>query len=364
MNQSPSHPIRVGVIGLGFMGATHIAAYTAAAGAGFACVLTAVCDRKESRRKGQLWDVGGNIDTDISARKLAFDPQRVRGYETPQQLLDDPDVDLVSICTRTDSHVDLSIEALRRGKHVLVEKPVALSVGDVERLRVAARAAGKVVMPAMCIRFWPHWAYLKQRIDDGDLGACVSATFTRLAAAPNWSGGFYKTAHSGGALFDLHVHDADFVRYCFGDPASVSSIGRVGHTGAIDHITTAYHFRTRDMRGKSLPTHVVAEGGWDQHAGFAFRMRYVAVFENATLDYDLTRDPPLLICRNGKAEPVEVEKISGYDGEIRHMIELIAAGRNDPLATLDEAVAVTRLLNAERRSVETRRPVTLGEKLE
>src|SRR5437764_10333351 len=123
---SPSNsPIRVGVIGLGFMGATHIAAYTAARAAGFACELVAVCDPKASRRRGELWDVGGNAVSDTSGRKLAFDPQRVRAVERPEQLLADPNVQLVSICTRTDTHVELSIAALKAGKHVLIEKPVA-----------------------------------------------------------------------------------------------------------------------------------------------------------------------------------------------------------------------------------------------
>jgi predicted dehydrogenase len=360
---SPASPVRVGVIGLGFMGATHVAAYQAAAGAGYPCVLAAVCDRKESRRRGELWDVGGNAVSDMSEQKRAFDPQQVKGYETPQELLADDSIDLVSICTRTDTHVELAIEAVGCGKHVLVEKPVSLSVAEIERLRDAARAAGKHVMPAMCIRFWPQWAYLKARVDDGELGACRSATFQRLASAPNWSSSFYRDgSKSGGALFDLHIHDADFVRYCFGEPQSVCSAGRVGETGAVDHVTTAYHFSGTDRSGKSLPAHVVAEGGWDQHPGFAFRMRYVAVFEKATLDYDLTREHPLLLCRDGKAEPVKVDALSGYDGQVRWLVERIVSGKARLADTrlLDDASAVTRLLAAEHESCRTRRPVALA----
>src|SRR5438552_18146517 len=114
---SPQHnPVTIGVIGLGFMGATHIAAYQAAAEAGCPCRLGAVCDRKESRRKGQLWDVGGNAVSDVSAQTLAFDPNVVRAYERDDDLLNDKSVGLVSICTRTDTHVDLCIRALRAGK--------------------------------------------------------------------------------------------------------------------------------------------------------------------------------------------------------------------------------------------------------
>src|SRR3954468_11384891 len=114
--------VRIGVIGLGFMGATHIAAINAARAAGFPCELAAVCDRKESRRRGELWDVGGNAVSDTSAKKVAFDPANVRGYQNADDLLNDPHIELICICTRTDTHVDLATRSLRAGKHVLVEK--------------------------------------------------------------------------------------------------------------------------------------------------------------------------------------------------------------------------------------------------
>jgi predicted dehydrogenase len=336
-------PVRVGVAGLGFMGATHIAAYQAAAKAGFPCRLVAVADRKASRRKGELWDVGGNAVSDVSAQQLAFDPKEVRGHETADALIADPNVDLISICTRTDTHVDLAIKAMNAGKHVLVEKPVALKPEDVRKVVETSKSTGKLAMPAMCMRFWPAWKWLKERIDDRAFGACHSATFQRLASQPNWSPFYSDGKRSGGALVDLHIHDADFVRWCFGAPRSVTSAGRVGPTGAVDHVTTLYHY-------EKGPAHVVAEGGWDQAVGFAFRMRYVVVFDKATADFDLTRDPQLLLCQNGQSHPVELDAISGYDGEIRHLVSAIASGKTNLLATMEDAVRVTELLNAEERS--------------
>src|SRR5688500_7937660 len=276
-----AQPVRVGVIGLGFMGATHVAAYQAAARDGFPCELVAVCDRKAPRRAGRLSDVGGNIG-DLSDPRPAFDAERVRAYVDGDELIRDPGVDLVSICTRTDTHADLGVRALRAGKHALVEKPVALNVDEVRRVRDVARASNRLCMPAMCMRFWPAWAWLKRRIDDGSFGRCTGLTLTRIGAAPSWSGAFYADAsRSGGALADLHVHDADFVLFCFGRPSSVYSVGDV------NHVTTAYRFD-----GAGAPAHVVAEGGW-LSPGTAFRMRYVARFERATADFDLSRDPHL-----------------------------------------------------------------------
>src|SRR2546421_4172862 len=161
--------IRVGVIGLGFMGATHIAAFNAAREAGYPCEIVAVCDRKESRRRGELWDVGGNAVSDVSQRKAAFDPLQVRGYESADELINDPRVDLVSICTTTDTHVELAGKALRAGKHVLVEKPVSLHAGEIRKVEKIAKESGKLCMPAMCMRFWPAWRWVEDGVGGGGL---------------------------------------------------------------------------------------------------------------------------------------------------------------------------------------------------
>jgi len=86
-------------------------------------------------------------------------------------------------------------------------------------------------------------------------------------------------------------------------------------------------------------------------------MRFIVLFEHATADFDLGRNPQLLIARDGKREAVELEPIVGYDGEIRHLLSAIATGRRHLDATIDDAVAVARLLEAERESLETGREV-------
>jgi predicted dehydrogenase len=339
--------IGVGILGLGFMGRAHVAAYRAAAAAGHACRLVAVCDADEARRSGR-GDGGGNLATGAATERV-FDPAEVRGYATPEELLADPAVDLVSVCTPTDSHVDLAIAALSAGKHVLVEKPVALTHARVARLGDAARRAadrGLLCMPALCMRFWPGWVELKRAVESGEHGAPRGVAFQRLAAPPAWNPDFYRDAErTGGALCDLHVHDADFVQHLFGMPASVSS------AGTLDHVTTQYRY-------EHGPRHVVAEGGWDHASGFAFRMRYVAVFERATLDFDIARPEPLLCCRDGAATPIALEPLTGYDGEVRHLLDAIA-GRAPLTATVADAEAHALLLDAERESLATGEPVAL-----
>ncbi len=338
--------IGVGVIGLGFMGRTHVAAYRAADDAGHANRLVAVCDQDADRRAGK-GGPEGNLEKGGAPERI-FDPAEVTAYERPEDLLADEAVELVSVCTPTDSHVDLGIAALEAGKHVLVEKPIAVTAERVQLLADAARASDRLCMPAMCMRFWPGWSWLKDTIDAGIYGAVRTATFHRLASSPAWNPGFYgDVERTGGALVDLHVHDADFVRFCFGDPKSVAS------TGTVDHVTTLYRY------GDGGPTHVVAEGGWDHAPGFAFRMRYAVNFETATADFELGRDPELLLARDGEATKVELAPLAGYDGEVRHLLDAIASGRGPLLATMDDAVGHARLLDAERESLQTRREIAL-----
>lgn len=313
----------MGIIGFGFMGRTHAAAYEAAANTGFDCRVVAVADPR-----------GKETATDAAAVRDAA------VYTTAEELLADERVRLVSICTYTDTHAPLAAAALKAGKHVLVEKPVALTSDVVRSLRDEAAAhPGLVCIPAMCMRFWPGWDWLAARIKDGSLGAVRSATFTRLSAGPAWGGAFYGDhARSGGALVDLHIHDADFVLHVFGEPGGVAS------TGNTTHVTTLYRFRHG-------PAHVAAEGAWDLSPAAGFRMRFLVNFEHGTAEFDLSRTPSLVLHTATGTELVRLEQGTGYDGEVRHTLNVIA-GKDRPRATLDDALAVARILEAERASLE------------
>lgn len=354
--------IGAGVIGLGFMGRTHLLAYDAAHKAGYPCRIAAVCDPgsvESALRSGPRGSLAPR-----QAERVAALLTGLPRYPEAEALLDDPQVELVSICTYTDTHVELALRALERGKHVLVEKPVAIRSGDVRRLAEALRP-GRLCMPAMCMRFWPAWAWLRERICGGTFGAVRSARFERLGSRPDWATSFYSDEQrSGGALFDLHIHDADFVCACFGLPQSVFA------AGTSDHLTAAYSFEEDRRRAATAgytpygqgswgPPHVVAEGGWDHSAGWEFRVRYVVVFEDATADFDLSRNPQLALIRDGRREPVPLPSLTGYDGQVRHMLEAIARGAAQTEVTIADALLVTRLLEAEKRSLELGEPVRL-----
>lgn len=334
--------ITAGVIGLGFMGRTHVACYRDAAGGGLPCRLVAVADPDEQRRSGRGAGAG-NIRTGAQAEQI-FDPREVRVYADWRDLLADPGVDLVSICTPTHTHVEVALAAIASGKHVLIEKPLAVTSDEGRIVADAASRTDKVVMPGMCIRFWPAYAWLKRAVDSGEFGAVRSATFHRLGSRPDWARFYADPAQSGDALVDLHIHDTDFVSFCFGRPAEVFS------AGSPNQLTTIY-------RVPGGPPMLVAEGGWGHQPAFGFRMRFVVCFERATAEFDIGRDPALTLSRGEACEAVPVGPLTGYDEEIRHLVRCIAEGRRRADVTVEDAVAALEILEAERRSLETGRPI-------
>lgn len=337
-------PLHIAILGLGFMGRTHAAAYARAAAAGLPVRVLGVADPKAREILAGQAAATGNIAT----QQVALDARSLRIYANADEALADPEVDAVSVCTYTDTHAAVAMAALAAGKHVLVEKPVALSAGEVARVRDAAAARPRqVAMPAMCMRFWPGWDWLKDRIADESFGKLRSLTLTRLGAGPTWAAEFYRdVSRSGGALFDLHVHDTDFVCSCFGVPS------RTLTTGCHSHLTTLYQY-------DGLPgVHIAAEGAWDIQPSAGFRMRYFAHFERASAEWDLSTAPTVTVFEGAASRAVTPDSArfaTGYDAEVFHFVQACLASREGKpfalRATMADAAAVARVLDQERAAI-------------
>jgi predicted dehydrogenase len=342
-----SQPVNVAVIGLGFMGVTHLKAYQKTEGARIAAVCDAV---RKPDGEGFLGGVGGNVGTDDGVR---LDLKQTRYATKLEEVLADPDVDLVDICLPTAAHTSCSLAALEVGKHVICEKPLARTSAQAREIVTAAESASTFFLPAMCMRFWPGWDWLKQVIDSGKYGSVLAARFRRVSTPPAWSKGTYlKGAESGGALLDLHIHDVDFVQHCFGRPKALFAQGISRLSGAIDHVVAQYDF------GSGVP--VSAEGSWILTEGFAFNMTFTVILEQATADYDLTRGPDALrLFEAGQApRTLMPEGIDGYVGELQHMLDAIRSGQAPTRVTAGDALSAVELCEAEEESVRT------GEKID
>ena len=244
--------------------------------------------------------------------------------------------------------------ALKAGKHVICEKPLARNSKLARDIVQAAAQAKGYFMPAMCVRFWPEWAWVKQAMDQNLYGKVLAARFRRVSEPPAWGReAYFRGETSGGALLDLHIHDTDFVQFCFGRPRSVFSTGMTRYSGAIDHILTQYQV----ANGAT----VSAEGTWLMSEGFGFNMAYTVNFENATADYDFGRGAEALkLYEPGKPpQTVRCGGVDGYVGELSHMIDCIQAGHGPTVVTAQDGLGAVEICEAEEKSILTGQLVSL-----
>jgi predicted dehydrogenase len=200
----------------------------------------------------------------------------------------------------------------------------------------------------MCLRFWPGWHWLKKIVAEKTYGEVRAADFRRLSAMPAWT----KTGtHAGGALFDLHIHDTDFVNFIFGRPKSVFATGVTGAGGAINHVFTHYHFPGGPA--------VSAEGSWLLARGF--EMGFKIFCERATLDFDLARggDALRVDAAGKKTRTIKLERGDGYDAETRYFVDCVARGEKPEIVTARDALTALEICEAEEKSVRTATAVAL-----
>ncbi len=340
-------PVNIGIVGTGFMAVAHIKALRQIPEARIA----ALCNPSGRNLDGDFSKVFGNTGTHEPVR---LDMCEVKPYRDFAALLADPEIHVVDLTTPTHLHVEQAIAALRAGKHVFCEKPLARTAAEARAIVAEAAQSKGFLMPAMCLRFWPEWAWLKQAIDEDRYGRVLSARFRRVAEPPAWGQqNFLDGKKSGGALLDLHIHDADFVQFCFGRPRRVFATGHSSVSGAIDHVIAQY-----DVAGGAV---VHAEGSWAMTRGFGFNMAYTVNFEGATADYDFARGKEALKLFESGQEPrgVACNGADGYVGEWRHFLESIQAGKPPSIVTAADGANAVELCEAEERSIATGQPVIL-----
>lgn len=155
-----------------------------------------------------------------------------RAYGSYEQLVEDPDIDVVYISAPHSEHLRLALLAISAGKHVLVEKPAGISAAEAREFAAAARAAGVFAMEAMWSRFLPQTTVLDQLVRDGSLGDVLTVTADFGAVFdPDPTGRAYNPALGGGALLDVGIYPVWFARFVLGEPAVVTARGSLTETG-------------------------------------------------------------------------------------------------------------------------------------
>jgi predicted dehydrogenase len=274
-------------------------------------------------------------------------PASVKHYATLDSALADPEIDAVDLCLPTDLHESAAIAALRSGKHVLVEKPMALSFRSCERMIAEAGRAGRILMVAQVLRFFPEYRVLQDAVDTGALGKIRFAQFRRRCAQPGWSTWITDKSRSGGGAFDLLIHDVDMALRLFGPPLAISATGYQDAPAGVDVISARLFY-------EGFAAEI--SGGWMFPGALPFAMEFTVLGDRGLLEFNSESRP---LKRYGGGEEVVLEPADAYAAEIEYFAECCRTGQQPSRCTpvssaesvrLTLAMLEARSKNGERNS--------------
>jgi predicted dehydrogenase len=209
MTQQPQPHLNVGVIGVGGIAKSHMPGWEAS----------------------PHTQVTAGADLSAAALDVWGEKHRVKQlHQDPQKLIDDPEIHVIDVCTPSAYHADLSIKALKSGKHVICEKPLAISTDEIRRMIAARDESGKLLMTAQHERYQPHSQAMKAEVETGRFGEIYHARswYLRRFGIPARPGFIYKKHAGGGPCIDIGVHCLDLTLWLmdFPKPVSVSGVAR------------------------------------------------------------------------------------------------------------------------------------------
>ncbi|GAA1206400.1 Gfo/Idh/MocA family oxidoreductase [Rhodoglobus aureus] len=167
-----------------------------------------------------------------------------KAYGDYAELLANPDIDAVYIAAQQHVHLDLALQAIAAGKHILVEKPFAMNGAEAREIVAAARAAGTLAMEAMWTRYLPQTSVISQLIADGVLGDIQLVTADHGQNMPD--GHRVRSLESGGgALLDLGIYPIAFASQILGTPTAIHNVGSLIETGVDGQSLLTFSYASR-----------------------------------------------------------------------------------------------------------------------
>lgn len=303
--------INVGLVGLGFMGKTHL----------------------------QVYQNMENVQV-IAVESSEFD-----------ELLR-KEVDVIDICLPTFLHEEYVIRAANAGKHIICEKPLTLSSESAARIAETAKQNNVRLFVGHILRFWPEYEQIQQLSKEENFDIVHAK---RLGQLPKWSTWFQFPEKSGGALFDLHIHDIDFLTYVLGEAESVFAVGSKNQYGAWDHVMTTVTFKNGSK--------AIVEASHRMMGEYPFTFAFRAQSRESTIELNVvageniesTSSNQFFRYVGDKKFSIEVEKNDPFENELAYFIQCIEAKEENNVIPLEEVLYTLRLLEAIQQSLETGR---------
>lgn len=322
--------IKVAVVGFGFMGMTH----TLNIFRNPDIELVAIVDKDLDGIEDKLLNPEGNFSTS------AIDPgdiQKVKKYRELSSCLENEPLDAVHVCVHTDQHFAVAHEVLLSGKHVLLEKPFSLDIKECRTLIDLASARDKILMVAHVVRFMAPYLKLRSWIQDKQYGELEFLSMTRHSGVPLW--GQWKEKQtafgsSGGALFDLLIHDIDYVNFVLGKPSTIKSTILPGKLSNYDYISAWWEYP--DMQVK-------IEGGNTFHSSFPFQAGFMAKFEEASALYTTLEPDYIQVSDDAANTRLPLDQEDGFYNEIDYFKNCLLSNSKPALCTPESAMESIQL---------------------
>lgn len=325
--------MKVGIIGMGFMGETHLKAWQATP-----------------------------VEQILvhSSEYLHPLPEGIQGCDTLQELLDQ--VDVVDICTPTHTHHDLVCLAAQHGKDIICEKPLARTVEQAQAMLKACEEAQVRLLVAQVVRFFPQYALAQAMVERGDIGQVAVVRLSRASFKPgtpnSW---FHDHDKSGGMMLDLMVHDFDYARWIVGEVVSVFAKRAATRFEGIegDHALVILRHENGAL------SHI--EGGW-AYPKPLFRTSLEIAGSHGLIEHPHGVSTPISIYLKQPdvgdapsiAVPLSPLAEDPYTAEIKHFYRVLSEGI-PPRVTAHDGYQALRIATAALLSAESGRAIQLEE---
>jgi inositol 2-dehydrogenase len=294
--------------------------------------------------------------------KLAEDTAREfdvpRWYADPLAMLDDAGVDAAIIVSPTDTHTELAVAALGRGKSVFCEKPPSLSLSETQKMKDAASRTHGFLQMGFMRRFDAGYAAAKKRVDEGAIGTpIVFKSSSRDPYRPSLE--YANPKSSGGMIVDMGIHDFDLARWYMGEVATVTAVGgtlaypELNEVGDIDNAIVSITFETGRLGVVDLSRSGI----------YGYDIFGELLGTTGTLRIGYLRETPLFVMTKNQVThdtvPFFMERFrDAYTVQLQNFVDNLRNDRQPPI-TIDDAMGSLRIALAATRAQATGKAVTL-----
>lgn len=308
-------------------------------GGGFISNIHASCYKKLGIKIKAIADISEEVRNNFSSKF------NCKAYESAEKMLEEisDKIEIVDICAPTFVHKEMIELACKYNKHVICEKPLSINLDTVDNIISKFKNSDKYLMTAQVIRFWPEYVKIKEWIDNGILGNIKLVSAKRLAQHPK-SKWFYDPSKSGGGIFELHIHDIDFLCYLFGDVKEVYANGSQDENKSWDFVNSSIKFKN----GVSA----VSQGAFGITENYPFTANFKVIGDKGTAEFNLSAGVnldsgstnSLTLYRNAKEPIIEnVGNRDAYEIELEYFINCVKNKTYPDIVNLDSI----------RKSIET-----------